>query len=154
LPETEKNILRKNLKDGIQPDCASTVLIARLSVNGDLKICRTGDSRLLSYIGEGGKMNVDTALASKNDKIGPVSFLLSLNQDNIDIIIRQSKPEITERTGIRAVIGYSDGIGKATEKTLIADFPANAEKARNEIICQLQGTSDDKSMFIIEIKEP
>jgi hypothetical protein len=51
------------------------------------------------------------------------------------------------------VIGYSDGIGKATEKTLIKDYPVDAEKARNEIISQFQGTSDDKSMFIIEIKE-
>lgn len=153
LPETEKNILRKNLKDGIQPDCAATVLIARLTVDGDLKICRTGDSKLLSFIGKAGKIDVDTALASKNDKIGPVSFLMNLDQNNFDIIIRKSKPEITERTNVLSVIGYSDGIGKATEKTLIEDYPVDAEKARNEIISQLQGTSDDKSMFIIEIKE-
>ncbi len=153
LPESEKNILRKNLKDGIEPDCASTVLIAHLTIGGDLKVYRTGDSKLLSYTVNGEHMNVDISLASKNDKIGPVSFLLCLNQNNIDINVRQSKPEITKRTNIHSVIGYSDGIGKATEKALIKEYPMNIEKARNEIITQLQGTGDDKSIFILEIKE-
>jgi hypothetical protein len=153
LPDTEKSVLRKNLKDGIKPDCASTVLIARFMLNGDLKVCRTGDSKLLSFIRDGEHVNVDTALSTKNNQIGPVSFLLALNQNDFDIIIRQSNPEITERSKIQSVIGFSDGIGKATEKTLIKEYVIDAEKARDEIITQLQGTGDDKSLFIIDIIE-
>jgi hypothetical protein len=153
LPDTEKTILRKNLMDGIQPDCAATVLIARLTIGGDLKVYRTGDSKLLSFIMEDGHLKVDTTLSGKNNVIGPVSFLLGLNQNNFDIIIRQSNPEITERNHIHSVIGYSDGIGKASEKTLIKDYPVDPEKARTEIISQLQGTGDDKSLFIVDIRE-
>ena len=140
LPDSEKTILRKNLKEGVQPDCASTVLIARLTDGGDLKVFRTGDSKLISFSRDGEQMNADPSLSTKNDKIGPVSFLLSLNQDNFDIIIRHSKPEITERANIYSVIGYSDGIGKATEKTFIKEYPLNESNARTEIISQLQGT--------------
>jgi len=153
LPDSEKTILRKNLMDGIQPDCAATVLIARLTIGGDLKVYRTGDSKLLSFTGENGNLKVDTTLSVKNDVIGPVSFLLNLNKNKFDILIRQSKPEITERNHIHSVIGYSDGIGKASEKTLIKDYPSDPEKARTEIISQLQGTGDDKSLFIVDIRE-
>lgn len=153
LPDPEKSVLRKNLKDGVRPDCASTVLIMRVNINGDMEVCRTGDSKLLSFTAKNGGLNVDTTLASKNDKVGPVSFLLGVKDNDFDIVIRHSKPEITERNRIFSVIGFSDGIGKTTEKTLINEYAIDSDKARNEIISQLQGTGDDKALFIIDIKE-
>jgi hypothetical protein len=83
-----------------------------------------------------------------------VSFLLTLTQTGeFDIIIRQSKSEIVRQEKIQAIIGFSDGIGKTTEKEFITEYPVNTEAVRSEIIYQLQGTGDDKALCIIEIKE-
>jgi len=155
LPETEKRVLKNNIKDGIQPDCATTVLIACLSLGGELNVYRSGDSKMLVYSSAGGqKAYIDSSLSTKNDKIGPVSFLLGLTPTNeFDIIIRQSKSEIIKLEKIQTIIGFSDGIGKETEKALIKEFPLNTETVRTDIIYELQGTGDDKSLCIIEIKK-
>jgi len=63
--------LKSDLKSGTLPECASTAVIGRLSLNGDLVVYRIGDSKMLAYsASQDQKVLVDTPLSTKN----PASF--------------------------------------------------------------------------------
>jgi hypothetical protein len=156
LPESEKDILKKNIKSGNFPECATTVLIGRFSLNGELIVYRSGDSKMLVYSQSANqKVFLNTTLSEKNPKSNDrVFFRLTLtDQGELDILHNKPIFEIVKLEKIRTIIGMSDGIGKKTEDDLKKEYPVNSEAMRNEIIYQLQGTEDDKSLFIIEIKE-
>jgi hypothetical protein len=101
------------------------------------------------------KVFLNTTLSEKNPKSNDrVFFRLTLtDQGELDILHNKPIFEIVKMEKIRIIIGMSDGIGKKTEDDLKKEYPVNSEGMRNEIIYQLQGTEDDKSLFIIEIKE-
>jgi hypothetical protein len=156
LPDSEKGILKNNIKSGNFPECATTVLIGRFSLNGELIVYRSGDSKMLVY-GQSANQKVflNTSLSAKNAKSNDrVFFRLALtDQGELDILHNKPIFEIVKMEKIRTIIGMSDGIGKETEDDLKKEYPENSDAMRNEIIYQVQGTEDDKSLYIIELKE-
>jgi len=79
--------------------------------------------------------------------------LVLTDKDEFDIQYNQPLFEIVNHEKIQTIIGFSDGVGQVTQDTLKKEYPKNSDAMRNEIIYQLQGTGDDKSLCIIEIKE-
>jgi hypothetical protein len=156
LPESEKAVLKSNIKSGNIPECAATVLIGRLSLNGELIVYRSGDSKMLVYEASGGqKVFLNTTLSSKNASSNDRVFfrMMLTEQGELDIHIYTKLFEIVKLENIQTIIGMSDGIGNVTVDDLKKEYPINSDAMRNEIIYQLQGTQDDKSLYIIEIKE-
>lgn len=154
LPGSEKELLIKNIKSGNLPECAATVLISKLNLNGQLVVYRSGDSKMLVYGGaEEGNVSLDTTLSSKNPESNDRYFFrLNLtDEDALDIQHNTPLYEIVNRQHVKTIIGFSDGIGIETEQTLAKLYPAHRDAVRNEIIYQIQGTEDDKALYIIEI---
>jgi hypothetical protein len=155
LPASEKEILKSNIKEGNFPECATTVIICSFSLNGELIVYRSGDSKMLVYgQSDGQKVYLNTTLSEKNPKSNDrVFFRLTLTpQGELDILHNKPIFEIVKMENISTIIGMSDGIGKKTEDDLKKVYPVNSDAMRTEIIYQVQGTEDDKSLFIIEIK--
>ncbi|HEX6222994.1 MAG TPA: hypothetical protein VFZ52_01200 [Chryseolinea sp.] len=153
LPESEKNILKSNIQAGNFPECAATVLVGRLSLNGSLDVYRSGDSKMFLFTG--GRHFLNTPLADKNDQSNDrVFFRIVVNETGVlDIVHNQPLFESNNYNSIETMIGFSDGIGKATEEQFRSAFVKNPDAVREEITYQLQGTEDDKALFIIEIKK-
>lgn len=154
LPGSEKEVLINNIKSGNFPECAATVLIGKLNLNGQLVVYRSGDSKMLVYGGaEEGNVSLDTTLSSKNPESNDRYFFrLNLTEEGaLDIQHNTPLYEIVNKQHVKTIIGFSDGIGKETEETLAKLYPAHRDAVRNEIIYQVQGTEDDKALCIIEI---
>lgn len=156
LRESEKAILKEDIRSGGVPECSCTAVVGRLTLNGDLDVYRTGDCKLLSYAASGNqKVLVDSSLSTKNNSSFDWIFFRMILTENDEFDIQYNQPlfEIVTLQHIQTIIGFSDGIGQVTQETLKKEYPKNSEAMRNEIIYQLQGTGDDKSLFIVEIKE-
>ncbi len=152
LPESEKNVLKNNIRQGNFPECAATVLVGRLSLDGTLNVYRSGDSKLFLYTGNRNFLN--TSLGDKNAESNDRVFfrIVSDQAGEPDILHNQPLFETNSYSHIETMIGFSDGIGKDTEEEFQKAFTKNPEGVRQEIIYHLQGTEDDKALFIIEIK--
>ena len=152
LPESEKSVLKNNIREGNFPECAATVLVGRLSLDGTLNVYRSGDSKMFLFTDNSNFL--DTPLGSKNDLSNDRVFfrIVAGQQGEPDIVHNQPLFETNSYSHIETMIGFSDGIGKETEEQLQKAFANNPEGVREEIMYQLQGTEDDKALFIIEIK--
>ena len=157
LPQTEKEVLTKNILNKNSPECASTLLIAHFSLLGELTVYRSGDSKLLTFSSDKGKnlTFLDNSLASKNDESNDrIFFRLILNeQNNFEILSNKPNHEVVVEHHIKAIIAFSDGIGQHTEQFLKEQFAQEPNQARQQIIYQNQSTLDDKSICFISIHE-
>lgn len=156
LSEPEKNDLKGKLKEGSVPQCSTNALIGRLTLSGELNVYRTGDLKMYIYSSSGDQKTwIDTPLTTKNKNSWDWVFFTMILTDDDEFDIKYNKPlfEIVSQRNVQTIIGFSDGVGKLTQGELKNKYPVNADAARNEIIHQLQGTGDDKSLYIIEIKE-
>ncbi|MEO5998617.1 MAG: hypothetical protein ABIN89_17780 [Chitinophagaceae bacterium] len=157
LPAAEKQVLRNNIENKNLPECATTLLMASLKLNGDFTSYRTGDSKLFLFEGasQKGVVLVQTLLEDKNEKSNDrIFFRLWLNeQGKFDIIFNEPLHETENKKNISTIISFSDGIGAATEQLLKDDYKTKPDKVRKEIIYQAQETGDDKTIYFIEIKE-
>ncbi|HEX7904864.1 MAG TPA: hypothetical protein VF487_13390 [Chitinophagaceae bacterium] len=152
LPESEKNVLKNNIRQANFPECAATVLVGRLSLDGTLNVYRSGDSKMFLFADNRNFLN--TSLGDKNVKSNDRVFfrIVSDQAGEPDILHNQPLFESNSYSHIETMIGFSDGIGKETEEQFQKAFAKNPEEVREEIMYQLQGTEDDKALFIIEIK--
>ena len=152
LPDFEKTVLKNNIRDGNFPECAATVLIGKLSINGSLDVYRSGDSKLFLFTN--GRTYLNTPLADKNDKSNDRVFFRMVMKEGGELDILHNQPLFEENhyDHIQTMVGFSDGIGKDTEEQFRTAFSKNPDGVREEISYQLQGTEDDKALFIIEIK--
>jgi hypothetical protein len=158
LPSEEKRILEKNIGNKNLPECATTILIARLSLNGNFIGYRSGDSKLFLFrvMPESEIEQVETTLETKNDKSNDRLFFKIMLDENKKFYIFSNNPldhEIIEEKNITTAISFSDGIGMNTEFLLKDEYKKNPQETRKEIMYQLQGTGDDKTICFIEIKE-
>ncbi|MBV4360548.1 protein phosphatase 2C domain-containing protein [Pinibacter aurantiacus] len=155
LPAEEKELLAKNISENNFPECASTMMIARLSVNGDFEGYRSGDSKMLLYGKNGSEKSefMDTSLSAKNDDANDrIFFRIMLNEEQLGIVNNKPLYEVVKKSNVRSLILFSDGIGSSTE-TLLKDIYANEpDKARDDIARQVQGTNDDKTICFVEIR--
>ena len=157
LPEDEKLHLRKNIEDKNFPECATTLLIAQLSINGDFTAYRSGDSKIFLYTpdAQNGIDAVDTSLVEKNEESNDrIFFRLCVNeQGKFDMLCNEPLHEVVHHNNIRTVISFSDGVGADTEHLLKEEYKKAPDKIRKEIIYHSQETGDDKSICFLEIKE-
>jgi len=156
LPETEQQLLKKNIRARNFPECASTLLAARLFLNGTLEAYRSGDSKMLIFRETpAGLISEDSSFATKNQESNDrIFFRMVLDEEGeLDIICNDPGHEIMHREGIRELIAFSDGIGARTEQALKEEYAVNGAGTRRRIITDLQGTADDKSICFIQIRE-
>ncbi len=156
LPAEEKLILKSNIANKNFPECATTLLIAQLSINGDFTAYRSGDSKMLLFSVTQKELNfIETPLVQKNEESNDrIFFRLRLNeQDKFDIVYNEPLHEIIIQKNVNTIITFSDGVGMNTEQVLIEEYKAAPDKTRNEIIYHSQETGDDKSICFIEIKK-
>lgn len=157
LPEDEKLYLRKNIEDKNFPECATTLLIVQLLINGDFTAYRSGDSKIFLYsaTAQNGIDPVDTSLVEKNEESNDrIFFRLRLNeQGKFDMLCNEPLHEVVHHNNIRTVISFSDGVGADTEQLLKEEYKKAPDKIRKEIIYHSQETGDDKSICFLEIKE-
>ncbi|MEJ7769341.1 MAG: protein phosphatase 2C domain-containing protein [Chitinophagaceae bacterium] len=157
LPAVEKEILKANIAKKNFPECAATILVVELSVDGAFAAYRSGDSN--TFLFRTGKEHeldfVESSLMEKNDESNDrIFFRLRIDEsDQFDIIFNEPLHEIVRKQNINTVICFSDGIGKDTENLLKEEYSLAPAKARREIAYQSQETGDDKSICIIEIRE-
>ncbi|RYF96643.1 MAG: hypothetical protein EOO02_21865, partial [Chitinophagaceae bacterium] len=155
LPEKEIAALRDNILSGRPPECAATILIAKISLSGELLVYRSGDCKLLIYQEEPGVLKYKpTPLSSKNNQSNDWLFFRMMVTENNLIEIMHNKPlfEVVSETGIQTIIGMSDGVGRETVESLAKDQSPDRELLRTKLVQQVQGTGDDKSLCMIEIK--
>lgn len=157
LPEDEKNLLRKNIENKNFPECATTILIARLSLNGDFTAYRSGDSKMFLFrVNNDNEIElVETSFETKDEKSDDrIFFRIKLNEHKkFDILHNKPVNEIINEKNIMATICFTDGIGMDTEFLLREEYRKKPQQIRKEIIYQLQGTGDDKSICFVEIKD-
>ncbi len=157
LPETEKESLRRNIKDKNFPECASTLLVAQLTLGGGFRAYRSGDSKLLLYgaAPDGRRPAIATSLAGKNEAANDRIFFRLLLDAHDRVVIQMNQPqyELVGQQHVAALIAFSDGIGAATEHLLKTEYETGPAAARSALMYQLQGTADDKSICFVEIKE-
>jgi hypothetical protein len=171
LPADDKKELVETVKHKSVIQCSTTVLVARLSINGELTAYRVGDSKMLVF--ENTALNgirlVETELQEKSDeKNDRIFFSLQLNKSDQSIrfvsnIDEDDKPKKDEEErpkyqtasekNISTIIYFSDGVGIKTQAYLKEEYKNNPESVRKEIIYQNQATEDDKSICFIEIKQ-
>ena len=157
LPEEERVDLKKNIEDKKFPECSTTLLIGKLSINGDFTAYRSGDSKmfLFSTSSQNGISFVETPLDQKNEQSNDrIFFRLQLDENGkFDILFNKALNETIRKKNIHTIISFSDGIGVNTEQLLKEEYKNGPDKARKEIMYHLQGTGDDKSICFIEIKQ-
>jgi hypothetical protein len=156
LPDVEKSLLVVAIKQSKFLECATTIIISQVSLNGQLTVYRSGDSKLFVYTGEGGRLKLlKSPLATKHDESNDrLFFRLLVNSDNtFNIVFNHPLFEILHLQNVQTVIACSDGVGKLTEEALQYQYPDNPDKLRAEITKQVQATADDKSLCILNIKE-
>lgn len=155
LPAGEVEVLSKNIAAGNCPECAATILVARLSITGALDVYRSGDCKALLYKeNRSGSEYYPSPLEDKNPKSNDRIFFRMVAGDGGRLDIRRNEPlfEVVKEDEVQTVIGISDGVGVNTQFHLMKNFAADSEAARKDIIHQVQGTEDDKSIYILEIK--
>lgn len=156
LPAQEKGRIRTSIESKSFPECATTLLISRLSVNGKMTVYRSGDSKMLLFSSpDNGKLRFeDTPLVQKNEHSNDrVFFRLVLSPGNeLDILHNKPHYEVIEKEKIQTAIAFSDGIGTLTEQLLQQRYALNADEIRKEIFYQIQGTADDKAICFITIR--
>jgi hypothetical protein len=157
LPDEEKLRLKNNIAKKNFPECATTLLLGKLSLNGDFTGYRSGDSKLLLYgIKEKNEFNfIETSLAAKNPQSNDrIFFRLNFNEaENFDIWFNEPMFEIVSAKDVMLAIAFSDGIGAVTEQALTEGLIHTADEVKQEIILHTQGTADDKSICFLEIKQ-
>jgi hypothetical protein len=156
LPAEEKLLLKNNIEKKNFPECAATILIARLTISGAFTAYRSGDSKMILFsTNENGLGLVDSPLDQKNDESNDrIFFRLRLtDEEKFDIIYNDPLHEIIEKENISTIISFSDGIGMNTEQVLIEEYKSAPDQIRKEIMYESQETGDDKSICFIEIKE-
>ena len=79
--------------------------------------------------------------------------LITTEAESLDIQYNQPLFEIVKEQNVRTIVGMSDGVGKDTEAEFRTAYPVNPDAVRHKIIYQVQGTEDDKALYIIEIEE-
>ncbi len=158
LPEEERSILRNNIQRKNVPECASTLLVASLSLDGALSAYRSGDSKMLLFrngTDRSALIPFTTSFASKNPESNDRIFFRIILDDKEELYILCNKPEyeLLQQKEISGLIAFSDGIGSVTEQALKDDYAADPEGVRRLIGTQSQGTADDKSICLINIIE-
>lgn len=156
LPDPEKSVLKKNIDGGNFPECAATILVGKLSLEGDLTVYRSGDCKMILFTGTDKNRSVlNTTLADKNEKSNDRIFFRLIVTENGELNLVHNTPlfEIVRHHNVQTMIGYSDGIGSKTEQLFRLGYAKDPEGVREELIYQMQGTEDDKALYIIEIKE-
>jgi hypothetical protein len=158
LPEEERSILRNNIQEKNSPECASTLLVACLSLKGELSAYRSGDSKMLLFrngTDRGGLIPFTTSFTSKNPESNDrIFFRIVLgDKEELDILCNRPGYELLQQKEISSLIAFSDGIGPVTEQALNQDYAADPDGIRRRIITQSQGTADDKSICLIRVVE-
>jgi Protein phosphatase 2C len=156
LPTGEIEALKNSVKDGRFPECAATILIAKLSLAGGLQVYRSGDCKLFLYREESGHLkHVPSSLSKKNSTSNDWLFfrIVEANDGSLDILHNTPLFEVVSETGIQTIIGISDGIGMETVESLSKNQPGDSDDLRMILTQQVQGTGDDKSLCMIEIKK-
>jgi hypothetical protein len=155
LPDEEKSKLREEIKEYKFLECATTAIISELHINGELLAYRSGDSKMFLYKIENGQLILlQSTLSGKNDESNDrIFFRLMYKDESFDILFNKPLFEIVTEKNISAIIACSDGIGQQTEQLLKKHYGKSPDAVREEIAYQLQGTADDKSIGIIQIKE-
>ncbi len=137
LPEEERVDLKKNIEDKKFPECSTTLLIGKISINGDFTAYRSGDSKmfLFSNSSQNGISFVETPLGQKNEQSNDrIFFRLQLDDNGkFDILFNKALYEIIRHKNIHTIISFSDGIGINTEQLLKEEYKNNPDKARKEI---------------------
>ncbi len=156
LGEGEKALIRQNIDSKNFPECATTVLIAQVSVDGRAVVYRSGDSKMYLF-GNAGNNHLrlePTTLMQKNESSNDrVFFRLVLNAArDFDILYNRPQYEVVRKDQLAGAVVFSDGIGMMTEQSL-RQFAADPETIRKEIMYQAQGTADDKAICFIAIRE-
>ena len=155
LPTQELQLLKKRIESKMSPICSTTALIGHLRNNGDFKACRIGDSQMFLFNGDKEQLSfIETTLMGKSEKsVLRIFFRLQFDNDNnFEIVSNNLDFDIVEETNIQALISFSDGIGQETELIIKEQYSQNPNKIKQEIIYQLQGTGDDKTICFIERK--
>jgi hypothetical protein len=152
LPGGETRALLDNIRDGRFPECAVTILIAKLGISGDLQVYRSGDCKLFLYRPQGEQLKyIASPLAAKNSSSNDWLFFRMVEKDgSLDILHNTPLFEIVKEQGVLAMIGVSDGIGSETVQSLSSD-QRDRETLRSKLVDQVQGTGDDKSLCMVEI---
>lgn len=158
LPPDKSKLLKEYVEEYKSVQCSTTILIGKLSIEGDFTAYRSGDSKMLLFAASSpDKIGlVETSLEEKNEGSDDrIFFALELKNGSVHINSNNDKLQyetITEKN-INAVISYSDGIGTKTAYFLKQEYKNDPGKARKEIAYHLQETQDDKSICFIEIKQ-
>jgi hypothetical protein len=158
LPEEERSILRNNIQQKNSPECASTLLVACLSLDGELSAYRSGDSKMLLFrngTDRGGLIPCTTSFTTKNPESNDRIFFRIVvdDKEELDILCNRPGYELLQHKEISSLIAFSDGIGSITEQALNQDYAADPDGIRRRIITQSQGTADDKSICVIRLLE-
>jgi hypothetical protein len=170
LPEAEIRLLETNIRDRNFPECSSTLLMARLSLDGELAAFRSGDSKMLLFRDPVRRQNgqnqngqniadrlipLSNSFTSKNPEANDrIFFRIVLDKNGeLDILCNKPAYEIMVQEKISNLIAFSDGIGATTEGALQEEYFQDPDSVRRRIITHSQGTADDKSICFIGIKD-
>ncbi len=155
LPEQEKSFLMNNIKNGKKISCSTTVLLGSLSLSGELTTCRTGDSTLLLFGNDNGKLTLLPSSLNREKAVTGLGTYLVLSLDasgKLDLTIVETTYETIREQNVKAIIGFSDGLNSRFEKRLSDLFTKDSRIARKDLVLQPQDLGDDMSFYMVEIK--
>ncbi|MEL6834927.1 MAG: protein phosphatase 2C domain-containing protein [Bacteroidota bacterium] len=156
LTEERKTKILNFLIDNIHATCSTTVLVGCLTLEGELKCCRIGDSFLFAYDKNDGL--VPSALSTKpgTERYDRQFFRLqrTIGEDQVKVVSNEIQPEFWSITDIQRVVVVSDGVGISTRTWLKHLDALNNPQNYRSIVGKIpQATQDDKTFLIVEIIE-
>ena len=94
---------------------------------------------------------IATSLARKNEAANDRIFFRLLLDERDQVVIQMNQPQykVIGQQNVAALTAFSDGIGAATEHLLKNKYETQPAAARSELMDQLQGTADDKSICFV-----
>jgi len=135
-----------NRKNGTL-QCSTTAVFGILTLDGDLDVCHVGDSQTIAYPGSGILPNSKGRMFANLQRNGN-DLVLNFND------FRDSRAELIQKQGIRAVLVMTDGISSQMAAWLANREPDFSSEETRRIIAQFkQKTFDDKALCVIRIKE-
>ena len=149
LPPSETQALITKLREVKVLQCSTTVILGLLTLNGQLRACQIGDSKILTK---------PTKLPSRTSK-GRLFATLKLSSTE-QILLDFNGIEDTEaiefsEAGIKTVVAVTDGISSNTEAWINAQAKIDFTNSniRETLVHRNEKTQDDKAICIVQIKQ-
>lgn len=152
LEPNDKRKLLSILTENQTLQCSTTIILGILTIQGDLNVCKVGDSKIIA------QRTTNDFINDSQKTTGRQFVMLSLNslqQPELKYnLFSDLRSQTIYEKNIKTVVAMTDGISNQTETWLkqINNLDFSNQKIRETLIHRKENTTDDKAICIVQIK--